>query len=475
MLLTLSQPAHEDLDSRHTHDFVPRYPQFRARLSPLPKAERPASPSGSSSVAQPAATEVDMATQHRGLPPPSTILPEPHRMAPSLSAASSVQYPGHMPAPPVQWQGHEDSMRNWLAAKAEEDKRKQEEERTRQETLRLEQRRIEQSMLRESLSGGVPPQLIPMIYAGIGGAGFTQLSIDWLHQYAGQLQGAQQQQVHPSSPELHAQRMLGQTPYQTPAAGQQASIPYPPEASASQQASLAQSYPIHPSSSRTAPTSVPRSIAQAQLPRLTTNDVFIHQTSNNSGSAHPLQQSQTLAHDAPTSSPTIYFHHWVPPSDSKNPQTPATRSRRDDEPMSALPASHLSDGEYRDSPRKRKAQGGHQANPPPPTTTSAPHDSPSFSTASSGSGKRSSGHQRNRSTASAKEDSRPDSRKEELHRLSFQQAFNMRENEEQAEKRSGSRDENSTAPGADRIRGHSRGDAARIPEERTTHLDRPPA
>ena len=61
-------------------------------------------------------------------------------------------------------------MRHWLAAKAEEDKRKQEEEKTRQESLRLEQRRIEQSMLRESLQGGVPPQLVPMIYAGMGGA-----------------------------------------------------------------------------------------------------------------------------------------------------------------------------------------------------------------------------------------------------------------------------------------------------------------
>lgn len=70
---------------------------------------------------------------------------------------------GVMPAPPAQWQGQEESMRNWLLAKAEEDKRKQEEERTRQETLRLEQRKIEQAMLRESLQGGIPPQMVPMV------------------------------------------------------------------------------------------------------------------------------------------------------------------------------------------------------------------------------------------------------------------------------------------------------------------------
>lgn len=405
-----------------------------------------------------------MTTPHRGLPPPSSILAESNR----LGSSSSAQ-PGHMPAPPMQWQGQEDSMRNWLAAKAEEDKRKQEEERTRQETLKLEQRRIEQSMLRESLSGGVPPHMIPLIYAGIGG-GFTQLSMDWLHQYAGQLQ-SQQQQLPSSSPELRSQRMLGQAAYQGPAAGQHGPVQYAVETVPQQAPPAQQTYATYAAPSRTAPTSAPRSIAQAQLPRLTTNDAFVQQTttSNNPGSAHPLQQSQTLAHDGPASSPNIYFHHWVPPADSKNPQTPATKTRREDEPMSALP--HLSDGESKDSPRKRKAQGGHQANAPP-ATTAAQYGSPSFSTTSSVSSKRV-GHQRNRSTASFKEDSRPDSRKEELHRMSFQQAVQMREDEEPVERSSASRGE--AAAGAERQRPRSRESVARIPEERPIQTERPPS
>ena len=119
-------------------------------------------------------------------------LPDPvPRPPPSLTTAP--QPLGPMPAPPNQWQGAEDSMRNWLSTKAEEERRKQEEEKTRQETLKLEQRRVEQSMLRESMQGGVPPQMIPMIFAGIGGSSMAHTSIDWLQQYAAQLQASQQQ------------------------------------------------------------------------------------------------------------------------------------------------------------------------------------------------------------------------------------------------------------------------------------------
>ncbi|GJD01926.1 hypothetical protein ColKHC_10751 [Colletotrichum higginsianum] len=63
---------------------------------------------------------------------------------------------GQLPGPPPQWHGAEESMRSWLAAKTEEERRRQEEEKTRQESLRLEQRRIEADMLRTSLNGGIP-------------------------------------------------------------------------------------------------------------------------------------------------------------------------------------------------------------------------------------------------------------------------------------------------------------------------------
>ena len=67
-------------------------------------------------------------------------------------------------------------MRHWLSTKAEEErtkqeeeKRRQEEERTRQESFRLEQRLVEQSMLRDSMKGGIPPQMIPVIFAVVTG------------------------------------------------------------------------------------------------------------------------------------------------------------------------------------------------------------------------------------------------------------------------------------------------------------------
>ena len=48
------------------------------------------------------------------------------------------------PLPPA-WEGTE-RMSDWLKAKVEEDKRRQEEEKTRQANLVLEQRRVEQAL-----------------------------------------------------------------------------------------------------------------------------------------------------------------------------------------------------------------------------------------------------------------------------------------------------------------------------------------
>jgi len=104
-------------------------------------------------------------------------------------------------------------MRNWLIAKAEEDKRLQEEEKTRQEELKLEQRKIEQSMLRDALASGVPLHLVPMIFAGIGGT-LGSAGIEMAQQYLAQLQQAtSHQQTVPSvaNSELHREpRLIGQ-------------------------------------------------------------------------------------------------------------------------------------------------------------------------------------------------------------------------------------------------------------------------
>ncbi|KAI7647280.1 hypothetical protein KC318_g18740 [Hortaea werneckii] len=320
-----------------------------------------------------------------------------------------------MPTPPNQWQGQEESMRNWLVAKAEEDKRKQEEEKTRQESYRLEQRRIEQSMLRESLSAGVPPTMVPMIYAGLGGSSPANLSLDWLQQYAGQLQAAQQQVQQQSPPQLRREsRVISQAPPSSyPQTIQQQVMPtqqpveHPPP-NQPLQTTFSAYQPVQ--QQRNATASAPRSAAHASLPRLTTNEMYVHQPPpHNPGSAHPLQQGPGIQQEPPASSPSIYFHHWVPPNEANKNQQPPTPASKG-EPSSAHPGSHLPEGgEHKESPRKRKAQGGHQ--PVPPPASAGPHyTSPSFSTMSSTS--RKAGHARTRSSGSTRGlESRPQSRR----------------------------------------------------------------
>ncbi|KXT18770.1 hypothetical protein AC579_8264 [Pseudocercospora musae] len=416
MSLTVSQPTKVEFGNRYTHEFNPRISLHKSRFSPKLRAASTASPVSSLRVsATPDETKMTTPHPHRGLPPPSAMtLPDPSRTGPPPPLSQQL---GAIPEPPRQWQGQEDHMRNWLAAKAEEDKRKQEEEKTRQESLRLEQRKIEQAMLRESLQGGVPPSMVPIIYAGIGGGQhLVNVSMDWLQQYASQLQVAQQQQLQQASPDMPRDGRLIGAPPPPPPLPYAVAPPSQPQMLPSQATAEPQPPgPIHttfsayqPSPARGQNTSAPRSATHTQLPRLTTNEMYVHQPPQpGPGSAHPLQQSQTIQQEQPSSSPSIYFHHWVPPSESKNlnmPQTPASRG----EPSSAHPGSNIQEGDYRDSPRKRKAQGGHQANPPP--SAGPQYTSPSFSTTSSTSRKGGPGHARTRSNASAtrESDSRPD-------------------------------------------------------------------
>lgn len=295
-------------------------------------------------------------------------------------------------------------MRHWLVAKAEEDKRKQEEEKTRQESYRLEQRRIEQSMMREALQAGVPPSMVPMIYAGIGGSVLANSSLEWLQQYASQLQAAQHQIQQQSPAEVRREtRLIGQASSQYGAPQPQHQVvPSQPTEPPQQPGPLQTTFSAYQPGPRHPPTSAPRSATHTQLPRLTTNEMYVHQpTQQGPGSAHPLQHSQTIQQDQPTSSPSIYFHHWVPPNESKSnqPQTPASKG----EPHSAHPSAQLSESDYKESPRKRKAQGPHER--PPPPSAGPQYTSPPFSTTSSTSGRKI-GHGRSRSTT----DSRPQTR-----------------------------------------------------------------
>jgi hypothetical protein len=418
MLLTLSNPVKQDFEYK-PHDYSsPFLPSKVARYSPKLDCGPLSSQGIDSSFA--------MSTPHRGLPLPSAMtLPDPGR--------GSHQMPtplGSLPPAPSQWQSGDDGMKNWLAAKAEEERRRQEEERTRQESLKLEQRKIEHSMLRESMQGGVPPHLVPIIFAGIGGGNLANVSAEWIQQYSATVQAAHQQaqaqvQVQLSPDGRRDARMIGQPPSKifggqphTPQTvlPPTSVLPGQPVPSQPQQAPAAYSGMMsphervsHPPGALGAPTSAPRPVAQSQLPRLTTNDMNIQQPPTASSNSQPLQ-SQPAQQEQ--SSPSIYFHHWVPPSSSAQektssghpPATPSGKYKASPTYQSRQRAlSHASDAEYTSSPKKRKATGPH---PPPPPPTSAPqsHTSPSFSHISTSStstpGRR--GHARGRSDASAR-------------------------------------------------------------------------
>jgi hypothetical protein len=353
MLLTLKQSAHHGFKS--FHDYSPPTPPSSSRFSPALANAGPSFPSpppATKSTTQP------MSTPHRGLPPPAGMNLQQAAQAPPPLGQPSLSQPmmGQLPAPPPQWQGQEEPMRNWLHAKAEEDKRKQEEEKTRQESLRLEQRKIEHEMLRTSLQGGIPPPMIPIVFAGMGGPVLANTSFEWAQHYMAQLQQQQLQQQqqqqqqqaiapHPhSSPELRREsRQISHLygPSQHPAPAPLPSTPVGP--AASQQATgFLPSYPLSPSrrgGHLPGPAALSRLPQSSELPRLNTAEMQIHQPPQGpSGpqvlpgqASHPLQQSQSAnpSQQESQSSPSIYFHHWQPPtsqastSGANQPSTPS--------------------------------------------------------------------------------------------------------------------------------------------------------
>ncbi len=345
---------------------------------------------------------------------------------------------GQLPAPPTQWQGADESMRNWLQAKAEEDRRKQEEERTRQETLRLEQFKIGQTMLRESLQGGVPPYMVPMVFAGMGGGNMPNASLEWAQHYMAQISFQQQQQQQQQQPALPPQATLEPRqdsrtitgPQPNPYATQQPisqAIAAPPFQSGQQLPSQAQqssamvpTYQLPNTSSAariqaqqalpqmSLPISAPRPPPQSQLPRLNTNELRVAQPPSGTQvgvhSLHPLQQSQSAQpqEQHQSSSPNIFIP-WNPPASqpgSNAPITPSGRSQQES-PFSQSANSHLR-SDHVPSPKKRKTttnQGGSGQ-----TSQAAHETSPPFSQTSSSStpsGRRG-GHSRQRSDASSR-------------------------------------------------------------------------
>ncbi|KAH0839131.1 hypothetical protein AYO21_04724 [Fonsecaea monophora] len=417
MLLSLAPPNHmQQNDVKPPHDY-PIYPKpTPSRYSPPPSPRN----------LPPFLEDSRMNNSHRGLPPLPTGLPGALSLPPPERGHSTAPPLGHLPAPPSQWAGQDESMRSWLHAKAEEDRRKQEEERTRQEGLRLDQRRIEQDMLRESLQGGIPPPMVPLIFAGIGGGSLPAHTLEWAQQYLASLTiqnqqqqqqiQAQQQQLHQQqlqqqqqqqqqqqmSPDIHRDRMIQSNPY---AAHQPLQAPPPlSQAPATVQASQSRSS-----------ISGPVTATPTALSRLNTTDFVPGSLTSqpNRPPVHQMPQAQTPAAEQP-SGPGLFFHHWTPPNPTSSsagnqPPTPSGKSTHGS-PFSQHAGSHLR-SEYQNSPKKRKTASGH-AVPVPPTSQPSDPSQPR-SSRSSREREMSPGH-RNRATQHSRQDSDASSRDQEL-------------------------------------------------------------
>ncbi|KAL2174250.1 uncharacterized protein P884DRAFT_209456 [Thermothelomyces heterothallicus CBS 202.75] len=261
-------------------------------------------------------------------------------------------------------------MRAWLAAKTEEDKRRQEEEKTRQENYRLEQRRIEHEILRTSLQGGIPPPLVPVVFAGMGGGALSPAALDWAQQFM----ASQTPLQHPPAlmppgamSSEHPRRDSQTHPYgQYPAPGG-GGVPSTPGSAQGVPGGYTSGYPGSPTRPRGlsmpgAMAGRPLAGASANLSNLNTNipSVSGHQPGLTQSQPQPQPQQQQQQEAQP--SPSIYFHHWQPPT------TQAGGGRGGAE-QPATPSG--------ESPRKRKAPGPQQPAPPPSTTTHR-HRSPPF-------------------------------------------------------------------------------------------------
>jgi len=355
-MLTVKQPGQYGFKSVHD---LPTPPSTSRPSPPLAYSETAQKPlpgiprSFSPSHHQP------MSAPHRGLPLPSAIgLPQqspqstghapPPVPGPSLGPAPhqhhapppppppppSSQMLAPLPPPPQWQQGAEESFRAWLVAKAEEEKRRAEEERTRQEQSRLEQRRIEIDILRTSLQGGIPPPMVPVVFAGMGGGSLPQTAMDWAQQYMySQTQSHQPQLLPVGAPHSPTHRRDSQTAaYGThPTSG---GVPSTPGSAQGPQSGFIGQYPPSPTRARgySVPGSTSRPFASgSNLPTLNTN---IPQSAGAAGApAHP-GVAAAQQQEQPQASPSIYFHHWQPPSNQASggssgnqPGTPAGSSK----------------------------------------------------------------------------------------------------------------------------------------------------
>ncbi|KAL4818006.1 hypothetical protein BDW67DRAFT_20818 [Aspergillus spinulosporus] len=383
MLLTLNSTSQNGIQYPHEHS------RFQPPRSPSPSIST-SDPSAAPAAPSRPADFPSMDSSRNTLPRPSLTLPPPDvgfASMPSTTGPASQQ----LPPPPSQWQSSnsDDAMHHWLRAKAEEDRRKQEEEKTRQESLRLEQRRVEASMLRDSLLAGIPPQIIPLVFAGICHNGLPQPVVELAQQYLSQVSTARgsNSQVAPQAPShahslssYHSQRPSVHVRQDSRSGLQHTGPPPPPPPPnilLSQNAPSNITTPSTPQmpGRRSLPSAPPDSragaspwinqggAAQAQAGQITMGNV--QYAPGSSVPAPVAQVSRRPDSQSRPSPPSLYFHHWVPPAQSQSGTAPGKAHQE--------PPAHSTSrrSEHHASPgRKRKASGPHQPAPVPSSRSS---------------------------------------------------------------------------------------------------------
>lgn len=343
-MLTLDKPVHYGY--RPVHDLPT--PPSTSRPSPSLIHPDPGQRPAPATLGGSTLSDQLMSSHHRGLPPPAA-LPPVHQQhpgsgvpqpAPSLAPGPSIPPPasqsqslGPLPAAPP-W--HEETAKTWLLAKVEEDKRRQEEEKTRQEeektrqeeektrqeSYRLEQRKIEHEILKTSLQGGIPPPLVPVVFAGMGGGTLSPALLEWA-QHLIMSQAPHQQApalMPPGTASSDHQRRDSQLYGQYPSSG---GLPGTPSSVQGPSVAYFGSHPMSPRPrGHSIPGPMPGRAGGSHIPSL--------HTSVSGGQGNPMHQQQQEAQP----SPSIYFHHWQPPttqaggrSGSDQPATPSGSSK----------------------------------------------------------------------------------------------------------------------------------------------------
>lgn len=349
MMLTLKQPVHYGY--RTVHD-LPTPPSTSRPSPPVTLQETAQKPLPPLPPPHPknSPPSREMSAPLRGLPLPAAMtLPQPNTQPtagpgpthppvpgpPSHSQAPPPPPPppqsqtfGSLPAPP-QWQGQgpEDPMRTWLLAKTEEERRKQEEERTKQESLRLDQRRLEHDMLRTSLDRGIPPPMVPVVFAGMSGGILPQAALEWAQQYLAPQPG--HPQLPPAQGPLSPEDRRGSQSHAYVSYAGSAGVPSTPgSAPPPQSGFMAYQGPGSPTRARAHTMSAAGTVGRplgGALPRLSTNEV-VTGPSGLPPHGHALAQQQSAQQQQDTQSPSIYFHHWQPPTSQASTAQPATPS-----------------------------------------------------------------------------------------------------------------------------------------------------